>query len=121
MPLSNADAQKISTSTGKKIEDFTKPLSATGGILELANNPTTQACVFLATDSPELEAEGFCTIHEVRPQGCQFYPVILDQNDAAWMDIICPHSSEFDQPTEEMRLALLELDHLINAEAVNHD
>ncbi|PXY74870.1 MAG: hypothetical protein CXX80_06035 [Methanobacteriota archaeon] len=121
MPLSNAEAQKISTATGKKIEEFTKPLSATGGILELANNPATQACVFLATDSPELDAEGICTIHEIRPEGCQIYPVILDQKDAAWMDIICPHTAEFDPPTEKLRLALIELDRLINAEAETRD
>jgi hypothetical protein len=37
------------------------------------------------------------------------------------MDIICPHSAEFDPPTEDLRLALMELDRLINAEAETRD
>ena len=116
MPLTNAEAIKIAQVTGKNIEDFTKPLSETEGVLQLANNPSTRACVFLETNSADIKAPGTCTIHENRPEGCRIYPVILDEDDNAWMDYLCPYPDDFPQPDIEMQNSLLELEKTISAE-----
>ena len=117
MPISIEDATHISTQLKRPIAEFTKPLTETEGVLELANNPTTMACVFLVTDSADIDAAGICSIHEIRPTGCKIYPAILDQNNKVWMDDICPHSTEFAHPTNEVREQLLVLDSLITAQA----
>lgn len=121
MPISKREADIISKVTGESIADFTKPLDQTDGVLELANDPKTKACVFLVTDSDELDAPGRCSIHINRPTGCRHYPTVLDMEDEVWLDDICPHKEEFKPPCEEDRRVLLELDARIQAEAENRN
>ena len=74
------------------------------------NNQETKACVFLATTSDLPTAPGICSVYDSRPQGCRTYPVILDEKDLAIMDDLCPHTSEFDKPSEDEALRLLNLE-----------
>lgn len=37
-----------------------------------------------------------CTIYEKRPEGCQLYPIIYDEEkNCATLDEVCPHGREF--------------------------
>jgi len=117
MPLSEEDALRISTATGLSVKGFTKLLSETGGVLELANSTDTNACVFLETDSRELDAPGLCQIHQNRPTGCRSYPIVLDMEDLVFKDDLCPWKEEFEEPNEGHRTELLKLDSLIRSEA----
>ena len=46
-------------------------------------------CVFLV--------DGRCSVHQDRPDGCRFYPLILDLSvDRVVLDSFCPWASEFD-------------------------
>nr|MBC8518292.1 YkgJ family cysteine cluster protein [Euryarchaeota archaeon] len=117
MPITIREAEIIALITKKNISDFTKDLNQTGGILQLANSEKTNACVFLNTNSKEIDAPGQCSIHAKRPQGCRIYPIILDMEDEVWMDDVCPHTNEFAKPDEISRQALLALDANIQAEA----
>jgi len=117
MPLSEEDVQSISKVTELSVEEFTKPLADSGGVLELANSPDTNACVFLETDSKELDASGLCQIHQHRPAGCRSYPIVLDMEDFVFKDDLCPWKGEFEEPNEGHRTELLKLDSLIRSEA----
>jgi len=47
-------------------------------------------CVFLE--------EGKCSIYDIRPEGCQYYPIIWDRTSLKPMvDDVCPYGKEFDQ------------------------
>jgi len=117
MPLSEEDAQNIAIVTELRVVEFTKPLAETGGVLELANSSDTNACVFLETDSKELDAPGLCRIHQYRPAGCRSYPIVLDMEDLVFKDDLCPWKEEFEEPNEGHRTELLKLDSLIRIEA----
>ena len=119
MPLSEEDVLRISAATGSAVEEFTKPLAETRGVLELANSSATDACVFLETDSRELNAPGICVIHEIRPAGCRSYPIVLDMEDLVFKDDLCPWKDEFEEPTENHRAELLRLDSQIRSEAAS--
>ncbi len=117
MPITIRESEIISQITHKDVGDFTKNLSQTTGILELTNDEKNKSCVFLQTNSKELDAEGTCTIHANRPQGCRLYPFILDMDDNVWKDDYCPYVKEFPMPSENNRQALLALDSNVQAEA----
>ena len=68
---------------------------------DLEDDQETKACVFLATTSSLPTAPGVCSVYDSRPLGCRMYPVILDNDDSAILDDLCPHKSEFDIPSEE--------------------
>lgn len=45
-------------------------------------------CVFLV--------DGLCSVHDDRPEGCRFYPLILDLSvDRVVLDGVCPWAEEF--------------------------
>ena len=83
------------------------------GVLTLLNNATTRACVFLLTDSDDINAEGLCSVYEIRPKGCQTYPYVLNANDAAVLDDGCPHRDRFPEPPEGTDMVLLNLEERI--------
>ena len=80
------------------------------GVLTLMNNDLTKACMFLLTDSAEKFAEGICSVYDIRPKGCQIYPTVLNSEDQAIIDDGCPYGSDFDTPTEEDSITLLNLE-----------
>ena len=110
MPITKAEASRLARRTGMKQDDFSVQ---NDGVLTLLNNADTRACVFLLTDSPHLDAEGICSVYEIRPKGCQTYPYVLNDSDAAVLDEGCPHRSQFPPPPEGMDFTLLNLEERI--------
>ncbi len=87
MLLSERDIRLIE----KKISNITRheftELNAKG-IYQLKN--TDNNCVFLDITSK------ICTIYEIRPQGCRFYPIIYDNAEKNCIyDEECPRVSRF--------------------------
>ena len=105
MPITATEASRLSRRTGLSEEQFCSKDDS--GIRRLLNNQNTKACVFPATSSDLPTAPGICTVYDARPLGCRTYPVILDEQDLAILDDLCPYISEFDEPTEDDALRLL--------------
>ena len=56
------------------------------GDLELVNRDG--ACIFLE--------DGACRVYQIRPEGCRFYPFVVDLGSGAVLrDDECPHREEF--------------------------
>ena len=107
MPLTKAEASLLSRRTGMDVDSFTWK---NNGVLTLLNDETTRACVFLLTSSADVNAEGMCSVYEVRPRGCRTYPNVLNDQDEAILDEGCPHRSQFPTPSEEDAITLLNLE-----------
>ena len=107
MPLTKAEAALLSRRTGMDVDAFTWK---NNGVLTLLNDETTRACVFLLTGSSDVNAEGMCSVYEVRPRGCKTYPNVLNDADEAILDEGCPHRSQFPEPTEEDAITLINLE-----------
>ena len=87
MPITQAEAARLARRTGMAQSDFSVQ---NDGALTLLNNAETRACVFLLTDSADVNAEGLCSVYEIRPKGCQTYPYVLNPKDEAVLDEGCP-------------------------------
>ncbi len=107
MPLSPIDTLRIATNTGQHPNQFSKDED---GIRILLNNPETSACVFLDTDSSDPQASGLCSIYDNRPTGCRTYPLILNSEDEAFLDPLCPHRDEFPEVPSTLLEMLKKLD-----------
>ncbi|MDG1524622.1 MAG: YkgJ family cysteine cluster protein [Candidatus Thalassarchaeaceae archaeon] len=107
MPLSPSDVLRIATATGQHPNQFSREED---GIRILLNNPETVACVFLDTHSADPHAPGLCSIYENRPTGCRTYPLILNVNDEAFLDTLCPHREEFPSTPPILLQMLKDLD-----------
>jgi Fe-S-cluster containining protein len=110
MPITKAEASRLARRTGMKLDDFSVQ---NDGVLTLLNNAQTRACVFLLTDSADLNAEGMCSVYEIRPKGCQTYPYVLDASDQAVLDEGCLHRTQFPPPPEGIGTVLLNLEERI--------
>ena len=110
MPITQAEASRLARRTGMKQEEFAV---MNDGALTLLNNAQTRACVFLLTDSADLNAEGMCSVYEIRPKGCRTYPYVLNHEDRAVLDESCQHRSQFPTPPEGMDMVLLNLEERI--------
>ena len=108
MPITATEASRLSRRTGLAEDQFCAKDDS--GVRRLLNNQQTKACVFLATTSDLPTAPGVCSVYDSRPLGCRTYPVILDENDLAILDELCPHTSEFDEPSEDDAHRLLNLE-----------
>ena len=60
MPITKAEASRLARRTGMEQEEFSV---INDGALTLLNNAQTRACVFLLTDSADVNAEGLSLIH----------------------------------------------------------
>ena len=107
MPLTRSEASRLARRTGMTLEQFTW---SNNGVLTLLNNKATNACVFLLTDSPNHDAEGLCSVYDIRPKGCSKYPYVLDSSDKVILDQGCPYKQRFDEPTDEDAMTLLNLE-----------
>lgn len=83
MPLSRSDIDRISRQ-GHRFKDF---VVKRGRERRLKNS--RGRCVFLSEDG--------CAIYPFRPEGCRFYPLVLngDTTNAVIHDL-CPHGREFE-------------------------
>lgn len=83
MTLSNSDIKRIEEK-GYKKKEF---LEEKDGFLVLKN--INNQCFFLKDKR--------CTIYDLRPQGCRFYPLIYDfEKSEIVIDELCLKHSEFD-------------------------
>ena len=107
MPVTEAEAKRLSRRTGMQLDSFTWE---NNGILTLLNDEKTRACVFLLTASSDVSAEGVCSVYEVRPEGCRKYPIVLNPIDEAILDEGCPHREHFPEPSDSDAIELLNLE-----------
>ena len=110
MPITQAESARLQRRTGMAQADLSVD---NDGVLTLLNNAETRACVFLLTDSADVNAEGLCSVYEIRPKGCRTYPYVLDIKDEAVLDQGCPHRDQFPPPPEDMAFTLLNLEERI--------
>ncbi len=110
MPITKAEAARLARRTGMNEADFAV---MNDGVLTLLNNAETRACMFLLTDSADANAEGLCSVYEIRPKGCQTYPYVLNDHDQAVLDEGCPHRAQFPPPPEGTEAVLLNLEERI--------
>ena len=110
MPITKAEAARLARRTGMAQSDFSVQ---NAGALTLLNNAETRACVFLLTDSAAINAEGLCSVYEIRPKGCRTYPYVLNPRDEAVLDEACPHRTQFPIPPDGMATVLLNLEERI--------
>jgi len=103
MPLAESDVARLEA-TGLARDAFTE--RGPDGILRLRNvastsRPGRSHCVFLA--------EGRCTVHALRPDGCRSYPIVLSADSGrAVRDVDCPWRAEFAvEPSAGRRLRAL--------------
>lgn len=82
MTLTEADVARLEAAGERR---FVR--AAADGSWQLAN--LGGHCVFLSAD-------GACTVYEVRPEGCELYPLVLDLGSGRVVrDSFCPHRWEF--------------------------
>ena len=105
MPLSPGDVRRLVGAQGLHPDAFSIEVD---GTRRLRNDPARDVCVFL-------DAEGLCTVFEHRPLGCRFYPLVLDEEDEAFLDDLCPHRADFPDVPPGMVLALARLAEEIGA------
>ena len=110
MPITRAEAARLARRTGMSVDDFSVD---NDGVLTLLNSAQTRACVFLLTDTADLNGEGMCSVYDIRPKGCQTYPYVLNDRDEAVLDEGCPHRAAFDAPEDGVATTLLNLEERI--------
>jgi len=89
MTLTEADVARLERAGHV---DFARPNDA--GDLELVNRGGV--CIFLD--------DGRCGVYRQRPEGCRFYPFILDLGSGRVVrDEFCPHADEFPSSDELFR------------------
>jgi Fe-S-cluster containining protein len=108
MPITAVEASRLTRRTGMAEDQFCS--KDENGIRRLLNNQDTRACVFLATSSDLPSAPGICSVYDSRPLGCKTYPVILNEEDLAILDDLCPYTESFDEPGEDEVHILLNLE-----------
>jgi len=108
MPITATEASRLTRRTGMSEDQFCS--KDEDGIRRLLNNQETRACVFLATSSDIPTAPGVCSVYDSRPLGCRTYPTILNEEDLAILDDLCPHTADFDEPDEDDAHRLLNLE-----------
>ncbi|MHA1977596.1 MAG: YkgJ family cysteine cluster protein [Candidatus Hodarchaeales archaeon] len=94
MLLLKTDAARISKETGISIPDFSFLTEDKQHMLRNKNTKGELVCFFL-------EGDGRCSIYNIRPEGCTYYPIIWDlTNHQAVSDDYCPHHKLFREKIE---------------------
>jgi hypothetical protein len=89
MPLTRFDIGRISKH-GYKIKDFVVKLKMKRKLKNVNGR-----CFFLGDDG--------CTIYSFRPEGCQLYPLVYNENTGkAVIHDFCPHGYEFKVSKEDI-------------------
>ena len=90
MLISESDIQRINQKTSFSVNEYS--IVDNFGHRTLKNKELNDRlqCFFL-------DEHGECTIYEIKPKGCQYYPIIWDMNiQEANTDDYCPHHQKFD-------------------------
>ncbi|MHA2155855.1 MAG: YkgJ family cysteine cluster protein [Candidatus Hodarchaeales archaeon] len=89
MLLLKTDSTRISHSTGFSIPDFSFLTDDNQRMLRNKLSKENKICFFL-------DSKGNCSIYDIRPEGCSYYPIIWDlTNHQAVSDDYCPHYKQF--------------------------
>lgn len=89
MPLTRADIKRIADFCKIKTESFTKESEDGMIVLKNVKDKKVNKCYFL-------NEKGLCSIYEIRPIGCRFYPLIWHLNkNKVIIDKDCPYYLEF--------------------------
>ena len=90
MLLSASDIQRINQKTSFSVNEYSFVDNFGHRTLKNKELNDRLQCFFL-------DEHGECTIYEIRPKGCQYYPIIWDMNiQEAVTDDYCPHHQKFD-------------------------
>ena len=90
MLLSASDIQRINQKTSFSANEYSFVDNFGHRTLKNKESNDRLQCFFL-------DEHGECTIYEIRPNGCQYYPIIWDMNiQEATTDDYCPHHQKFD-------------------------
>ena len=90
MLLSASDIQRINQKTSFSVNEYSFVDNFGHRTLKNKEINDRLQCFFL-------DEHGECTIYEIRPKGCQYYPIIWDMNiQEAVTDDYCPHHQKFD-------------------------
>ena len=97
MLLLKSDASRISKSTGIKTSNFSFMTKENQRMLKNKTTNDEKVCFFL-------EEKGRCSIYDIRPEGCTYYPIIWDLiNQHAVTDDYCPYHEEFKEYIENIQ------------------
>lgn len=89
MLLTKKDIHRIIKKTSIPAEKFVTINEDGYRVLKNHQKDNEVQCYFL-------DHNGFCSIYEIRPKGCKFYPYIWDLTEhKITTDDFCPHQSEF--------------------------
>lgn len=103
MLLSEADIQRICKKTGFSVNEYSFVDNLGHRTLKNKELQDKLQCFFL-------DENGRCTIYEIRPKGCQYYPIIWDMNSQeAVTDDFCPHHLKFDDQIPRIEKSLQDL------------
>ncbi len=96
MLVTKEDIRRIARETGIKPSEYV--VLTTDGYKMLRNyKQEEETCYFL-------DSKGKCKIYNIKPEGCQFYPIIWDlERHLAIKDDFCPHCDEFELNEEKSR------------------
>ncbi|MFX0084645.1 MAG: YkgJ family cysteine cluster protein [Candidatus Hodarchaeota archaeon] len=95
MLITKKDIRKIDRATGIKPSEYV--VLTTDGHRMLRNyiQEEEETCYFL-------DSQGKCRIYDIKPEGCQFYPIIWDlERHLAIKDDFCPHCDKFELDEEK--------------------
>jgi Fe-S-cluster containining protein len=106
MPLSPSDVLRLAARSGQHPNAFSRESDG----IRILINTEAGACTFLSPD-------GLCTVYADRPIGCRTYPLILDAEDEAFLDELCPHRADFPEVPPGLMLMLARLDAELQGQA----
>lgn len=100
MPLTRADIERIAKFRKIKFDVFTKESEDGMTVLRNITFDKENRCYFLNDNNK-------CSIYEIRPIGCRFYPLIWHLNkNKVIIDKDCPHYLEFNIDKKKVRKEL---------------
>lgn len=97
MLLTKKDIKTITKHTGIKPEKYVRVTEDEFKMLKNSKHADKKTCFFL-------NEKGFCEINDIKPEGCQFYPLIWDfEYHKAVKDDYCPYWKEFNPSVDELK------------------
>lgn len=100
MLLTKKDIQRIITMTSIPAKEFVTLNEDGNRKLKNKQIHSKLQCFFL-------DREGLCSIYEIRPEGCQFYPYIWDLTEhRITIDEYCNYNNKFNQPWSSISIRL---------------
>ena len=103
MLLSASDILRINEKTGISVNEYSFVDDFGHRTLKNKDENDRLQCFFL-------DETGNCTIYDIKPKWCQFYPIIWDMNiQEPTTDDYCPHHRKFDDQIPRIEKSLQDL------------